>query len=637
MLDWILYVVFLSIIGALILFFLRQKGSYFKSVQILFILSFASFATVILADFLKNYIIQSTWELYYTIAIAMGTTAALVAGIAIEHASFVLYCKGHAFPKKEHWALNVVSFSFKGYAFVLLIIAWVLTPWSLSSVSTLWGSTVISPVYFQWFMYLMGGFLVFVMLYPCGLLMSSSLRCKEKLVSESLAWLSASWASIGFSLMFFNGYVRSIGYEMVEIGYALNIFFFVIIAYYFAKTTILEEFFETPHQVLQMKEGEHLVVFYTSNIDKMKIFANYIAEGLQRGERVVYGYPDEESSIARLKLEELGIDVEKHKKDDSLVMMGLSQAHLTNGRFDEAKLIEFWKKFKEETKNKGFRNERDLIDLGDLSFLGDERSRYLDYLRKADSQIMDTYLTELRAINVEKLDHKQVEDFKFLTTKSMDMLEHFDRFSEQLGLKHEELIGKTLLLETSPISSYETLIRDFALEAAANMEPVTVFTTRGSVVHSVLLERKNARFFLLTQLVSAPQANGSQDDMLLPAKNTSLLLDALDRTLRANSHNSQNIIFDNLSTLLLSLGFEKTYSFAQYALELLSRKNTTALFLFSPSAHDSKIASGLRSLFNDQVKYGENGLEIVKLYQSQNVKLDIALMGEVANEKRKRI
>jgi hypothetical protein len=112
-------------------------------------------------------------------------------------------------------------------------------------------------------------------------------------------------------------------------------------------------------------------------------------------------------------------------------------------------------------------------------------------------------------------------------------------------------------------------------------------------------------------------------------------LDALDKTLRANAVSSQNIIFDNLSTLVLSVGFEKTYSFVQYALELLSAKKTTAIFLFSPSAHDSKIAAGLRSLFNDQIKYGENGLEIVKLYKPQSVRMGVALMEDIKNEKRK--
>jgi len=499
----------------------------------------------------------------------------------------------------------------------------------------MWGNMVYSPAYNEWFMYALAGFLVFVILYPCGLLMLSSLRCKEKLISDSLAWLSASWATTGFSLIFFNGYVRSLGFEMIEIGYMLNMLFFTIIAYYFKKATILEGFFETPHQVLQVQEGEHLVVFYTSNIDKMKIFADYIHEGLQRADRVVYTFPDEESTIVRLKLKELGIDIEKHEKEGSLVLLSLSEAYLSNGHFNKEKLIEFWKNFKEESKKKGFRNERDLFDLGDLSFLKGVEDKYLDYLREANTQIMDTFLTELRAVNVEKLDREVIEKFKFLTTKSMDLLEHLDRFSEQLGLKHQELVGRTLLLEFSPISNYESLIQDFALEAAANIEPITIFTTRGSAVHSILATRENTRFFLMTQRVSVPQTDSSREDMLLPAKNTSLLLDALDKTLRAYSHNNQNIIFDNLSALVLSVGFEKTYNFVQYALEMLSTKKTTALFLFSPTAHDSKVVSGLRSLFNDQIFFGENGLEIVKLYEPKSVRMNVAPMREIKSEKRK--
>jgi hypothetical protein len=235
---------------------------------------------------------------------------------------------------------------------------------------------------------------------------------------------------------------------------------------------------------------------------------------------------------------------------------------------------------------------------------------------------------------VERLDKKIVEEFKFLNTKSMGLLEHLDRFSKQLGLTHEGLIGRNILLEISPVSRYENVIQDFALEAAANIEPITVFTTRDSAVYSTLGRRENARFFILTQLVSTPQPHNTQDDILLPAKNTSLLLDALDKTLRVNPFSHRNIIFDNLSTLVLSVGFEKTYGFVQYALELLSSKKTTALFLFNTSAHDSQVVSGIRSLFNDQIRY-ENRIEIVKLYEPKNVKIDLAFMGEIENERKK--
>jgi hypothetical protein len=632
MIDFIFYVALLCIIGVLIVLFLRQKGSYFKSIRMLFILAFTSWAIMIFSDFVKNHI-QEEWIVYY--ANAAGITAVLVAAVSVEQASLMLHRKEHyVILKRKYSALDSISLSFKGYALAILALTWTIAPWSITTVTTLWGGTTHTANYNGWFLYSLSIFGVFFMLYPCGLLMLSSLHCKEKLVSKAFAWLSASWAASGFSLLFFNGYVPSLGYEMNEIGYTLTMFFFAVIVYYFKKATILEEYCETPQQVLQVGEGEHLVVFYTLKIDKMKIFANYIFEGLKKGDRVVYTFPDEENTVVRLRLKDLGVDVVKCEKDESLVLMGLVEAYMSNGHFNKEKSMEFWNRFKEESKKKGFKNERDLFDLGNLSFLKGEEDKYLDYLKEANAKIMDTYLTELRAINVEKLDRKVVEEFKFLTTKSMDSLEHLDRFSQQLGLTHEGLVGRTLLLEVSPVSSYENLIQDFALEAAANIEPIAVFTTRGSAVHSVLGKRENARFFLLTQLVSAPQPNSKQEDILLPAKNTSLLLDALDKTLRANSYSNQNLIFDNLSTLVLSVGFEKTYSFVQYALELLSSKKNTAVFMFSPSAHDEKVASGVRSLFNDQIRYEENGLKIVKLREPASVRMDVGLIGEVKNEKR---
>jgi hypothetical protein len=633
MIDFAFYIAFLCIIGALIIFFLRQKGSYFKPVQILLILAFASFATVVLSDFVQNQVIQQSWAVYYTAAI--GVTGIMVTAVAVEHVSFVLYQRWHrAAPNSRQIVLKAISIIFKLFAIAILAVSWLEAPWSTAHVPTLWGGTVYGPIYNEWFMYLLGSFLVFFILYPCGTLMLSSLSNKEKTVSKALAWLGAGWAATGFSLVFFKGYVFGFGYEMIEIGYTFDMFFFAIIAYYFKKATVLEKFFETPQTLLQVTGGEHLVVFYTSSIDKMKMFANYIFEGLQKGERVVYTFPDEEKTAARIELKGLGMDVEKHEREGSLVLMRLSEAYLSNGNFDKEKSIDFWKKFKEESKKKGFKTERDLFDLGDLTFLNGEEKKYLDYLREAQTEIMDNYLTELRAINVERLDKKIVEEFKFLNTKSMGLLEHLDRFSKQLGLTHEGLIGRNILLEISPVSRYENVIQDFALEAAANIEPITVFTTRDSAVYSTLGRRENARFFILTQLVSTPQPHNTQDDILLPAKNTSLLLDALDKTLRVNPFSHRNIIFDNLSTLVLSVGFEKTYGFVQYALELLSSKKTTALFLFNTSAHDSQVVSGIRSLFNDQIRY-ENRIEIVKLYEPKNVKIDLAFMGEIENERKK--
>jgi hypothetical protein len=75
-------------------------------------------------------------------------------------------------------------------------------------------------------------------------------------------------------------------------------------------------------------EGKHLTrarVFYTSNVDKMDLFASFVWEGLFGGERVIYVYPDEEDSMVREKLMEYGIDVGKHLEEGSLLLIPLSR------------------------------------------------------------------------------------------------------------------------------------------------------------------------------------------------------------------------------------------------------------------------------------------------------------------------
>ncbi len=101
----------------------------------------------------------------------------------------------------------------------------------------------------------------------------------------------------------------------------------------------------------------------------------------------------------------------------------------------------------------------------------------------------------------------------------------------------------------------------------------------------------------------------------MPATNTPLLLDALEKMLKTSPNGKPNIVFDNLSSLVLLVGFEKTYNFVRYALDMLASNKSTALFLFSPDIHDQKVASSLRSLFINHVSYRKGTLQIAKLPQ----------------------
>ena len=199
--------------------------------------------------------------------------------------------------------------------------------------------------------------------------------------------------------------------------------------------------------------------------------------------------------------------------------------------------------------------------------------------------------------------------FVFRETKILTL--YFEEFSKSLELTHQQVKGQPILLEFDPRSDFQKVVKDFTDEATANAEPITIFTYTQSTIYSIFKNRKDLSFFLMTPQVSTPTKK-SETKVLLP-EDASLLLDTLDKTLKANLGSPQNLVFDNLSNLVLSIGFDKTYSFLRYALDMLVSMDATALFLVNPTAHEPKMVSSFRSLFGWQLSYGEEKLQVVKL------------------------
>lgn len=377
---------------------------------------------------------------------------------------------------------------------------------------------------------------------------------------------------------------------------------------------IVEKFFLSTG--IAPSEGKHLTrarMFYTSHIDKMDLFASFVWEGLFGGEKVIYIYPDEEDYIVREKLMQYGIDVGKHLEEGSLLLIPVSKAYLTNDIFNVDKALRFWTELKADTQKNGYKHERHLIDLGDLSFIKGQEEKYFQFLREeARMQLLDPFIVELRAINRENLSQHLINEFKMYTARFVDLFKLANVFSKALGLSHGELVGRKILFEFDPASRYEKTVQDFVTEALTNVEQVTVFTRRGSALHQSMSQQKTIKFFCLTQQVSVPREL-SENEILLPSNDISLMLDVIDKALKANPHDMINVIFDSLSDLVLSIGFEKTYHFTKYATEMLALSRVTGLFLLNASAHDSEVVHSLRSLFDNQILFGKKGIQTVKL------------------------
>jgi len=615
------YAALLSTLSALIVFLLRQRGSYFKSVKRLFIEALLSIAVLISCDIVKNHVVRSEAVIWFTTRI--GVSAALSAAMLVRIAASTLLerpmrsvslWKSYVnwfFPKKP----SLPRVLYVGIMAFVFIVTWVLGPWRPKLIRDIWGMTVYIPEYEWWYLACLCAVLAAFIAYPGSMFILSGRRYRERRVAWASRSMGICWVGVGLSLITFHGILRSLELEVIEVGYSIDIVMFGVMAYFFAKTTVLESFFETAYPSVQIGEGESVVALYPAIADKMSVFAAFIRDGLLDGDRVVYAFPDSEARSVKGCLWKRGVDIERAVKSGSLVLSSLSERY-GGEEYDSETRGRHLLKEVEDAKGLGYKHLRVLVDYGDVHRVFKDPRRFLDELGKLLRQFGQPYLITLRTFNLETLGEEEVEQLRAYGAGKLFMgrgfsIETIDAFSRQLGLRHKELIGKKILLEFDPASNYELAVRSFLLEGLINWESVVVFAPRGSAVYSRFVKRR-MRFFHLTEQVSAPTAGPSEREILLPENNTSLLLEALDRAVKA-PHGNVSILFDSLSDLVLTVGLERAYRFTRYALELLTSERVTALFLLNPKAHDPKVVTNLRGLFGSQITYGERGLQITKL------------------------
>jgi len=616
--------------GVLIAVIVRQKGSYFSDIKRYFVGSIIAFAVLILGGMFLRLIPSETTALYVG---RVNVSACLFAYVAIGLSALTLEKKlrfgfRKSFRERELFR-EPLLLTYLGLLFAMLVLTWALIPSQAKLLASfISGEMIYVPVFESWYVICLFLALSFLIIYPCyTLLFMSRWGGVNQKAAQALMGHTICWIGLGLFTFVSNAFMRSIVgvVELGEVGYVFSTVFLIVMTYLYRETTILENLPNAYSSSIRLREGEVAVLLYTSAVDKLKVFSTFMREKLKSGDMISYVYPEEESETVRAKLKEYGINVEKYERNGALRLKSLTDYYLLDGNFDKEKAIKKGLDERAEAKRRGYKHYIELEDVGDFSFLNGQWREYLEFWD--DSRwgalpgvgiIYKPFIIELTVVNVESMAEAQVADLVNAfcgeeRARLIDLIECVDSFSKTLGLNHKQLVGRKLLFEFDPISSYERVVQDFATEAIANVEITVVFTPRGSPIHSALSPKKNIRFFLLTQQVSAPTMGASETEMLLPANNLPLMLDALEEALNASAQGSICLIFDSLSELIRSTGLEKAYKFLQYALEMLYSERVTALFLFTSSAHDSKAISTLRSLFKDQLAYGRNGIQVVKL------------------------
>jgi hypothetical protein len=347
--------------------------------------------------------------------------------------------------------------------------------------------------------------------------------------------------------------------------------------------------------------------------------------------------PDEEKETVRAKLKEHGVDVEKYERNNALSLLGLTDVYLSNGKLNRDIAVNDTLNWWTETKRKGYKHIRDIEDLGNFSFVNGQWQKFItecwldprwgdpnvsEWVKSKESVgvVYDPFIIEVTAINVEYMTEMQVTEIlktfgrgSLVPARLIDLLEDVNSFSRSIGLTHEQFVGSKIVLEVDPDSDYEKFVDSLARENMANVEPVFVFALNASPLHKYLVNQSAIKFFLTSLSTSTPKSI-SENKVLLPAKNTPLILEAINKVLETYVDANVCFVFDILSDLLTTIGREKNFIFLRHALDLLSSKKTTSLFLLNTSAHEPKVVSRIRELLPNQLIYDRVGLKIIKTF-----------------------
>lgn len=190
-----------------------------------------------------------------------------------------------------------------------------------------------------------------------------------------------------------------------------------------------------------------------------------------------------------------------------------------------------------------------------------------------------------------------------------------DSFSKLLNMDHKQLVGNRILLEYASTSSFEDVVLKFVRENEANSEPTVVFTSPGGPVHTVVKREGKARVFSLSVRTSTP-TRISEDEVLLPAADSSLLLDAVDKLVQSYKARPVGIVLDS-TDLILSQGFNKAYRILSSIIEMAHSEPVALLVMVNRDAVEERVLSGLRGLFHLQGKLGPGGLELAPLHSAR--------------------
>jgi hypothetical protein len=437
--------------------------------------------------------------------------------------------------------------------------------------------------------------------YPFAVLSRRRALIKDKDVRRALQIIASAFSIISITLISSLA-LSSLGYSISGPANLLSVILIVVAVDAFRKPTFLKSFLGVVPSLESSPTAsryDQTILLHGPGEEKFGPISKYIVEGVNQRERVIY-FNSGDVAVVTAGLSRQGVDVTRLMLKGALRIPTLGELYPTTGVIEETS-FQLVQQLAVEAKTLGNDGLRVILDYDD--FVVRPLQKFVRHLTDPKWTSPDHSLHVLMAFDSTAFRGEEASLAELeRKVRTVDLSESRDTFSQTVGLSHEEISGKKLLLESDPQADYERVFKSLLGETASNFERTVVFTRRDSPIYSLATRHPGTKIFVLTSRVSFPKME-NENLFLLPTYDTSLLLDALNKTIEAYSGSSFTIIFDNISHFVFTLGPERTYSLVRQALELMVSDKITAFFSMNSKAHDQKVLSTFENMFDVEVIY----------------------------------
>lgn len=483
--------------------------------------------------------------------------------------------------------------------FSILLLVWtalslIVRPWKLIQ-TQISGGMAYYFIYDLWWVGLSAILLVSFAVLPVRSFYQKSSKVSDPKASRSMRIISICWGFFGLTT-FSQAALAQISFLTVQTGVTLvNSALFLLISVALKEPTVLGRIITTPQEIpltLRGRTRSDTVLLYNAESDRKPPIISFVKDALTNDREVLCLVAKTEIPFYTAMVKgslETGLSNRKNSINIEAVENILSQERNNEhygSLFSKAR--------------------REVVDLDELD--GPRCSEIIKKITSSQVPLADKRVWAVSA------DSEGAAILKALFEENphigiIDVASQQQGFSKLLNMKHEDLVGNRILIEYQPTTNYEGIIGIFIREFQANGDSLAVFTSVGSPIYRLVNEQEDLRIFGFSTKTSTP-AKISEQTVLLPERDASLLLDALDKFIRAFSGSRVGIIFDVFTDLIISQGFEKVYSPLSSVVEMSESPNVTTIFLINETAVDKKALNGVRGLFKIQVKLDASGLTL---------------------------